>query len=68
MGHVIIRTISPVTDIDMFGSVRNRKAVNHLAKGVVFVLLVDGLQKGIRISMSVQIIKSIDMNTIKPLG
>ena len=44
VGHIVIRAIAPVADIDVFRSVRNGMSVNNGAEGAKLVLVVNRLQ------------------------
>lgn len=62
MRHVVIRTIASVTDKDIPGIRQSPAPVNRIAEIPEFILLADGLDEGIRISMFLQVIKGIQMH------
>ena len=65
MRHVVIGTVSSVADEDIPGSGPGTVPVNHITESPEFILLVDGLDEGVRINMFPEVIKSIHMHAEK---
>ena len=65
MRHVVIGTVSPVADKDIPGPGPGIVPVNHITESPEFILLVDRLDERVRISMSLQVIKSIQVHAVE---
>ena len=73
MSHVVIGTVPPVTDKDISGPRRCDVAVDHATESPEFILLMDGLEEGVGISMLLQVIEGIQVHAVEsfsrmPLG
>ena len=66
MCHVVVRTITTVTNLDVLSSFLDFMAVNHVTEGTIFIFAMYGLDQGIRIGMCCKVIKSIQMHTVDP--
>jgi hypothetical protein len=64
MSHIVIRTISSVSDIDIFGILRNGMTIHNCTECFEFILIVNRLQERVRIGMCMKVIKGIDVYTI----
>ena len=65
MRHIVIGAVSSVADEDIPGSGPGIVPVNHITESPEFILLVDGLDEGVRISMFLQVIKSIQVHAVE---
>ena len=65
MGHVVIRAVPPVADKDIPGPGLGMVPVNHVTEGLEFILPVDGLDQGIGIGMSLQVIERIQVHAVE---
>ena len=68
MCHVVIRAIAAVTDIDIFYSIQNIVPVNNITESTEFIFAADGLDQRIRVSMGIQVIKSIQVPAVDTVG
>ena len=68
MCHVVISAIAAVTDIDIFSSIQNIMPVNNITESTEFIFAADGLDQRIRVSMGIQVIKSIQMHVVDTVG
>lgn len=68
MCHVVISAIAAVTDIDIFSSIQNIMPVNNITESTEFIFAADGLDQRIRVSMGIQVIKSIQMHAVDTVG
>ena len=68
MGHIIIGTVPPVPDKDVFGARKALLPVNHSTEGQEFIFLMYGLNEGIGISMEGEVIKSIQVHAVEAFG
>lgn len=73
MSHVVIGTVPPVTDKYISGPRRCDVAVDHATESPEFILLMDGLEEGVGISMLLQVIEGIQVHAVEsfsrmPLG
>lgn len=64
MCHVIIRAIAAVTDIDIFYSIQNIVPVNNITESTEFIFAADRLDQRIRVSMGIQVIKSVQVHAV----
>lgn len=67
MHYVIISTVSPVPDKHGFMSRNSHITVNHGAESPVFILKMDRLDEGVRISMPLKVVKGIQVHAVKAL-
>ena len=68
MCHVVVRAVSAATDINISGAWQHRMSVSRRAEGPEFIFEADRLDEGIRINMSVKVIKSVDMHAVTAFG
>lgn len=67
MGHIVVRAVSPVSDIDVFCAWGDRMPVNNGAEGAEFIFVMDGLEEGVGIDAFFQVIKGIEAETCNSL-
>ena len=65
MGHVIVRAIAPVPNIDIPDAGEDSVSVNDETEGPELVLVMDGLENGVGIDPLFQVIKGVEVNTVK---
>lgn len=65
MGDGVIRTIAPVTNIDVFQSRWDLYAVDHGAERAELILAMDGLEKNICIHVPVNVIEGVYMKAVE---
>ena len=68
MCHVIIRAIAAVTDIDIFYYIQNIVPVNNITESNEFIFAADRLDQRIRVSMGIQVIKSVQVHAVDTVG
>ena len=65
MGHVIVRAIAPVPNVDIPDAGEDSVSANDGTEGPELVLVMDGLENGVGIDPLFQVIKGVKVNTLK---
>ena len=63
MGHVIVRAIAPVPNVDIPDAGEDSVSANDGTEGPELVLVMDGLENGVGIDPLFQVIKGVKVNT-----
>ncbi len=65
MRHVVVGTISPIPDIDVFCPGDKGDAVHHGTEGAKLVLFMDRLEDCIHVQMTVNVKQAVQMDVVK---